>query len=342
MSSQAFRTSNFATPPTLIKDPSSDLASPRLSICLPTYNGEAYVAEAVRSVLQQSYRAFEIVALDDGSSDRTLEILQAFPDPRLRIYQNPHRRGVPGNWNGAVALARGEYVCVFHQDDVMLADNLARKVALFESDPRLSLVHSLAVPLLEPDAPSCLGDWMEKAEGDFVEEGEGYFRKLLLRGNCICAPTVLVRRTQLETVGGFNEALGYACDYEMWMKLCLAGRVGFIHDALVGYRWHAGNVSHDYQHERGVEECGRAMRGALAYYTAHRGAASNPQLVAEAAEAVLAQQEWGYAHSWRAGLYLALRRLLLPTYTTLLRRNRSWLVPVKNGLKRCLLREEIP
>ena len=278
--------------PTLIKDTPPALAPPRLSVCLPTYNGEAYVAEAMRSVLQQSYTDFEVVAVDDGSTDRTVEILHEFTDPRIRVYQNPHRRGIPGNWNVAVELARGEYVCVFHQDDVMLADNLARKMALFESDPSLSLVHSLAEPIIEPDAPSRLSEWMEKADTDFVEEGETYFRKLLLRGNCVCAPTVIVRREQLAAVEGFNEALGYACDYEMWMKLCVEGRVGFLHDALVGYRWHAGNASHRYQYERGVEECGRAMRAAVAYYADWTGDANQAQLLAEAAEAVRELREW--------------------------------------------------
>ena len=338
---------------TLIKDTSPDLAPPRLSVCLPTYDGEAYLAEAIRSVLQQSYSAFEVVAVDDGSSDRTLDILQEFADPRVRIYQNPYQRGIPGNWNVAVELARGEYVCVFHQDDVMLADNLTRKMALFESDPSLSLVHSLAEPIIEPDAPSRLSEWMEKADTDFVEEGAVYFRKLLLRGNCVCAPTVIVRREQLAAVEGFNEALGYACDYEMWMKLCLEGRVGFISDALVGYRWHADNASHHYQYERGIKEGGLAMRAAVSYYTTRVGDTPHAQLLAEAAEAVLAQREWAaelargqgadllpaQAHLWRTCLYFALRRLLLPAYAALLKRNLSWLLPVKNRFKRCLLRE---
>ena len=291
-SGQASTPSSPDALPRLIRDTSPDLAPPRLSVCLPTYNGEAYVAEALRSVLRQSYPAFEVVAVDDGSSDRTVEMLQACTDPRVRIYQNPHRRGIPGNWNVAVELARGEYVCVFHQDDVMLADNLARKMALFDSDPSLSLVHSRVEPVVEAGAPSRLDDWMEKAETDFVEEGEVYFRKLLLRGNCICAPTVIVRREQLAAVGGFNEALGYVCDYEMWMKLCVEGRVGFIHAALVGYRWHAGNASHHYQYEWGVEEYGRAMRAAVAYYTQRRSETPQAQLLAEAAEAVLEQRQW--------------------------------------------------
>ena len=133
---KASETSGPAVQPRLLRDTPPDPAPPRLSVCLPTYNGEAYVAEAVRSVLEQSYTDFELVAVDDGSSDRTLELLQTFGDPRLRIYQNPHQRGIPGNWNVAVGLARGEYICVFHQDDVMLADNLARKMALFDADPQ--------------------------------------------------------------------------------------------------------------------------------------------------------------------------------------------------------------
>ena len=192
-SDQAPDASGPAAQPRLLRDTPPDVARPRLSVCLPTYNGEAYITEAVQSVLQQSYSAFEIVAVDDGSSDRTLEILQSFTDPRLRIYQNPHQRGIPGNWNVAVELARGEYVCVFHQDDVMLAGNLARKMAFFDSDPSLSLVHSGAEPIIESDLPNRLSDWMEKAESDFVEEGEVYFHKLLLRGPCICAPAVIVR-----------------------------------------------------------------------------------------------------------------------------------------------------
>ncbi len=291
-SGRASGTSGPTVQPRLLRDTPSDLARPRLSVCLPTYNGEAYVAEAVRSVLEQSYAEFELVVVDDGSSDRTLDILQTFSDPRLRIYQNPQRRGIPGNWNVAVGLARGEYVCVFHQDDVMLAGNLVRKMALFDADPSLSLVHSRAEAVVEAGAPERVAEWREKAETDFVEDGEAYFRKLLLYGDCICAPTVIVRREQLAAAGGFNETLGYACDYEMWMKLCLEGRVGFLHDSLVRYRWHADNASHNYQYERGVEECGRAMRAAVAYYTRRRGETPQAQLLTEAGEAVLEQREW--------------------------------------------------
>ena len=271
-----------------------DMSPPVLSVCVPTYNGQAYVAEALHSILQQTYAAFEVIVVDDGSTDGTLEIVRtvADTDARVRVYQNPDRRGVPGNWNACVGFARGQYVCVFHQDDVMLPDNLARKMAVFETDPTLSLVHSLVEPLVEAGAPTGLGNWMEKAETDFIEDGLVYFRKLVLGGNCICAPTVIVRRAQLDAVGGFDASLGYACDYETWMKLCVEGRVGFVHQALVRYRWHADNASHQYQSQRGVEEYGLAMRAALAYYADRTGDANQAQLLAEAGEAVLEQRHW--------------------------------------------------
>ena len=267
---------------------------PVLSVCVPTYNGEAYVAEALHSILHQTYAAFEVIVVDDGSTDSTLEIVRtvADTDARVRVYRNPHQRGIPGNWNACVGFARGQYVCVFHQDDVMLPDNLARKMAVFETDPTLSLVHSLVEPLVEAGAPTRWGNWMEKAEADFIEDGLVYFRKLVLQGNCICAPTVIVRREQLDAVGGFDASLGYACDYETWMKLCVEGRVGFVHQALVCYRWHADNASHQYQSQRGVEEYGLAMRAALAYYADRTGDANQATLLAEAGEAVLEQRHW--------------------------------------------------
>jgi glycosyltransferase involved in cell wall biosynthesis len=106
------------TPPELVMSAVSmsqpDTPPPVLSICLPTYNGEAYLAEALGSILQQTYALFEVIVVDDGSTDKTLEIVQAFAavDVRLRMYQNPQQRGIPGNWNECVRLARGQYVCV--------------------------------------------------------------------------------------------------------------------------------------------------------------------------------------------------------------------------------------
>ncbi|MGH8009930.1 MAG: glycosyltransferase, partial [Candidatus Binatia bacterium] len=227
----------------------------RVSVCLPTYNGEEFIAEALKSILAQSLTDFELLVVDDCSTDTTLDIVRSFADPRIRIYQNAERLGIPGNWNRCLSLARGEYVCLFHQDDVMLPENLERKVRVLDSDPGIGFVHSAAEVLTESSAPTQLGEWIEDATEDFTVEGLIYFRKLLLHGDCICAPAVVTRRTELLRLGGFDGELGYACDYEMWMKMCVESRAAFLCQPLIRYRWHGENASHVFRFERGVEEC---------------------------------------------------------------------------------------
>ena len=286
-----------------------------LSICVPTYNGEPYIRQALESILSQSYRDFEVIVVDDGSTDQTLslvKLVQAGGDPRLQLYQNSRRLGIARNWNRCLELAVGEYVCIFHQDDTMLPDNLARKMAVLHADPRIGFVHSLAALILEAQAPTTLGDWMEQAEEDFVCDGLPYFRKLLLHGDCICAPTVVAQRKAVLEVGGFDEDLGYACDYEMWLKLCVNKPVAFLRAPLVQYRWHAHNASHAYRFGGGIEECETAMQRGLAYYRAQTDREVEVQVLAEALSAIVARQRWAVEldqgrawleeqwHEWRA------------------------------------------
>lgn len=258
----------------------------RVSVCIPTYNGATFVAEALTSVLAQSFTDFELVVVDDGSSDGTLEILHSFTDPRLHVHQNEHRLGIPGNWNRCVALAQGEFLTIFHQDDVMLPDNLAHKVQLLAHASDIGFVHSAIDLVRDGTAPTTPRTWVESAPEDFVVTGLRYFHKLLFDENCICAPTVVTRRTALLALGGFNEALGYACDYEMWMKLCVEHRVGFVAQPLVRYRWHEGNASHLFRFGRGEEENVIARRRALDFYREKRGQSEACEIVTEAADAL--------------------------------------------------------
>ena len=234
-----------------------------VSVCLPTYNGAEYVEEALRSILDQTYQDFELLIVDDGSTDATLDIVQSFSDPRIQLHRNPERLGIPANWNRCLELASGEFVCVFHQDDVMQPENLERKVQLLSTDPTLGFVHSAVEPLVDESAPTSFANWIEDATEDTLWDGLEYFRTLLLRGNRVCAPTVMARRHALLEQGGFNKDLGFACDYAMWLRLCMTYRVGFLARPLVRYRWHGGNASHAYQFERGVEEITEAGRRAL-------------------------------------------------------------------------------
>ncbi len=264
----------------------------QVSVCIPTYNGAAFIAEAIRSVLAQGWPDFELLVVDDHSTDATLDVTRSFVDPRLRVYKNPQRLGIPGNWNRCLGLAQGEYVCLFHQDDVMLPENLERKVQILAADPTISLVHSAAELLVDDSAPAMLSGWMENASEDFIVEGNRYFRKLLLRGNLICASAVIAHRQKLLDLGRFDEKLGFACDYEMWMKLCVGNRVAFLRQPLVGYRWHEKNASHAYRFERGVEECLLAGHRALQYYRERTGRQEEAEILADAFVPLAELRRW--------------------------------------------------
>ena len=304
-----------------------------VSVCLPTYNGERFIKEALDSVIGQTYRDFELLVVDDGSTDRTLDIVQSLSDPRIQLHRNPTRLGIPANWNRCLELAAGEFVCVFHQDDVMLPENLERKVQLLSADETVGFVHSAVETLAEESAPSAFADWIEAATDDTVWDGPEYFRTLLLNGNRVCAPTVLARRSALLEQGGFDPDLGFACDYAMWLRLCLTYRVGFLARPLVRYRWHGGNASHAYQFERGVEEIGTAARRGLRLYR-DRGAPADGPVLDDALTALDALRRWAAelqrGKAWLEGQQASWRSVV-ETQNTLIRELRGWIAELETG-----------
>ena len=304
-----------------------------VSVCVPTYNGAAFIEETLRSIVNQSYQDFELLIVDDGSTDNTLEIVQSFSDPRIQLHRNPERLGIPGNWNRCLSLARGEYVCVFHQDDVMLPENLERKVQLLSADPTLGFVHSAVETLVDESAPSSFADWIEDATEDTVWGGPEYFRTLLLRGNRVCAPTVMARRRALLEQGGFDRDLGFACDYAMWLRLCMTQRVGFLASPLVRYRWHGGNASHAYQFERGVEEITEAGRRALKL-SQDQVTQSDGLVLGEAFSALTKLRRWiGELERGKAWLEAqqASWRNVAETQTALIHELKSWIGELEKG-----------
>ena len=304
-----------------------------VSICLPTYNGADYIEEALRSILNQTYQDFELLVVDDGSTDATLDIVQSFADPRIQVYRNPERLGIPANWNRCLELAGGEFVCIFHQDDVMLPENLERKIHLLSADEMVGFVHSAVETLVEESAPSSFADWIEDTTEDTVWDGPEYFRTLLFKGNRVCAPSVMARRRVLLEQGGFDQDLGFACDYAMWLRLCLTYRVGFLARPLVRYRWHGGNASHAYQFERGIEETVEAGRRALTRYQ-DQGLQSDGRVLGEAFSTLTKLRRWigelERGKTWQE-VQRANWRSVVETQNDLIQELRGWIQELETG-----------
>ena len=219
-----------------------------ITICVPTYNGERYIAQCIDSILAQSYPRFELVVVDDASTDRTVEILERFDDPRLRIVRNPKRLGLVANWNRCLEFASAQFVCLFHQDDEMFPRNLERKIEILEEHKRVGIVYSRVAQV---DASGQEREvnrlWSSAAAPtDCILPGSTVGTSLFSGENFISCPSVVARRECFELVGAFNSRLHYTADFEMWMRISLIYDVAYLAEPLVKYRWHDSNETWNY------------------------------------------------------------------------------------------------
>jgi glycosyltransferase involved in cell wall biosynthesis len=222
-------------------------ANPFVSICVPAFNAERWLADALESALEQTYSDFELVLADNGSTDATVEIARGFNDPRLRIETSTRTIGAVANHNRAIRLARGAFVKFLHADDLLLPTCVEEMVLLAREDPRVGVVFAPRKVLLEPGSDP---EWAERFarphEGfehlERINEGRDLFRQLLdarFEENWIGEPSaVLLRRAALERVGLLNERLFQVADLELWARIAIDDRVGFVDRVLSVYRHH--------------------------------------------------------------------------------------------------------
>jgi glycosyltransferase involved in cell wall biosynthesis len=212
-----------------------------VSVCVPTFNGAAYVGEAIRSVLEQTFEDFELIVIDDGSSDGTPDAVAAFADRRMRLVRNDGRLGLVGNWNRCLDLAQGRHVTVFHQDDLMARDNLRAKVRFLDRHSSVGLVHSNVVRI---DARGgVLAEYWSfppTAGDEGCLDGREFFRRAIAGANIVCASSVMMRRATFEQLGGFDSRLPFTADWEMWLRIGLFYDVGYLTQPLIRYRFHDG------------------------------------------------------------------------------------------------------
>lgn len=254
----------------------------RLTVCIPTYNGSRYLSESISSVLAQSFSDFELLIVDDGSTDATREVAQRFNDPRIRCVWGDIRLGLVGNWNRALALCRSEYVCLFHQDDVMAPDNLRQKVAFLDEHPTAGIVHS-NVAQIGP-AGETLSEWWyfkpDPADAG-LQRGLDFFSRLIGGPNIVCCPSVVLRASCVTELGAFDPALPFTTDLEMWLRIALFHDVGYLVEPLVKYRRHAANETNNFLAVKELEHRYAAKRLVLRKYPTHVQdlEALEPQLV---------------------------------------------------------------
>ena len=207
----------------------------RVSVIISTYNRAKLLGEAIDSVLSQSFQDVEIIVVDDGSTDDTRQQLEAFGE-RVQYLRLDHS-GRPGYVrNRGIARARGEMLAFLDDDDFWYPTKLARQVELLDFKRELGLVYCDAV-LLERD-----GSLSAPVLATRHKRGERLFDELLA-GCIIASDSVLLRRSLLDHVGLFDEALATSEDYDLWLRVARVCRSGCVDEPLLVVRRHGGSRS---------------------------------------------------------------------------------------------------
>lgn len=217
---------------------------PLVSVVTPTYNGETYIAETIRSVLRQEFSDFEYIIVDDASTDGTERILRAFAgeDPRIRcirLEKNTGQPAIPRNF--AVRSARGKYIALIDHDDLWLPEKLSLQVGYMESHPSVAVTHGNAFNLLDDAGNAPTAYWKKPPHG----ENQFLYRKLL-RGCCVISSTAVARKDCVMEAGLFPEAEGKRFvpdDWLLWIKISRKHPFSYLDRFLAHYRIHSANLT---------------------------------------------------------------------------------------------------
>lgn len=223
--------------------------SPKVSVVIPVFNGAEYLEAAVASVFTSTYRNFEVLLVDDGSSDTSLRICKKLEKKyrRVRFYQFPHNRGLARVLNFALAKAHGKYICRLNQDDLMLPRRIATEVAYLESHRDVMAVGSW-IRLFTQDGGKQIVKYLKNDED---------IRKLWYVVSPFSDPTVMYRKRIAIKAGGYLQAFWPADDTHLWYRIARFGKLANIQRPLVNVRWHENAAS--WKHFRKLAEATFAM-----------------------------------------------------------------------------------
>lgn len=223
-----------------------DATQPLVTVIMAVYNGEAYLAAAIESALQQTYANLELVVVDDCSSDDSVRIVERhLPDGRIVFVRNDHNVGVAASRNRALTLAKGELITFLDQDDIWLPHKLDIQVAAIQAHPEVGLMHA-EYGRIDPEG-QLLPAYQKLAAEQFDNPAAAIdvrdvFSEIFLSNN-IQPLTSMIPRKVIDAVGVFEADLPGVDDYELWLRIALRYPVGHI-QTIVGYwRKHPGQQS---------------------------------------------------------------------------------------------------
>jgi glycosyltransferase involved in cell wall biosynthesis len=210
--------------------------TPLITVLMPAYNAEKYISEAIQSVLDQSFRDFELIIVNDGSTDATESIIRSFADTRILLI-NRENGGVSAALNTGLQKARGTYIARFDADDICYSDRLAVQVAFMENNPGYILTGSDVDYITEEGEFIYHHHCFAYAHEDVIEKF--YFYCPFIHSS------VIFKRAKVLQLGGYNLSAHTFEDYFLWVQLVARGKVANLSRSLIKVRLNAGSVTID-------------------------------------------------------------------------------------------------
>ncbi|MBW4571442.1 MAG: glycosyltransferase [Tolypothrix carrinoi HA7290-LM1] len=208
---------------------------PKVSVIIPAYNALAYLIETIESVFKQTFSDFEVLIVDDGSSDGTAAWATQITDSRVRVICQKNQ-GSSVARNTGITAAKGEYIALLDADDLWEPTKLEKQVRFLEENPSIGLVDTWTI-LINQQGKSTGRIIVSYAEGDVWKQ------LVQFQPVCCCDSTPLIRRSCFENVGLFNPDLPFLEDLDMWIRLAASYEFGVVKEPLVRYRQHPQSKS---------------------------------------------------------------------------------------------------
>lgn len=206
---------------------------PKVSVILPVYNAQKYLREAIDSILNQTFKDFEFIIINDGSRDSSPEIIKSYSDERIRYYDNDGNKGLIYTLNRGIDLAKGEYIARMDADDISMPTRFEKQVAYMDSHPDC-IVCGTDTQSFYNDK---IKDFIIKLLPSHYKYDDCTIKKYLLISACFAHPTVFIRtKTLIDNNIRYKEEYKHAEDYKLWIDLCDYGNFHNLHEKLLKYR----------------------------------------------------------------------------------------------------------
>ena len=209
----------------------------KVSVLMSVYNGEKFLSEAVESILNQTFRNFEFLIIDDGSTDTSFQILSTYAaqDERVRIVRNDENVGLTRSLNKGLELSNGEYIARMDSDDISLPERLSSQVDFLDKRQEIAVVGS-GIQIIDENS-TVVGSRFPKNDNTFLK------RNLILKNSAFAHSSVMFRKDVVMKTGGYDNDFRYAQDYELWSRISENHSIGTIEKPLIQWRAIPDNIS---------------------------------------------------------------------------------------------------